>query len=66
MIKQKSFSSAFLHEKTPPDGTSLDEKVNVFLATVDPKDLKDVQITSQLSGKFGVNEMHFATILYQE
>ncbi len=66
MIKQKSFSSDLLAAKNVPDGTSLDEKVNVFLATIDEKKLKDVVITSQLSGKFGVNEQHFATVLYQE
>lgn len=61
----KSFVSDNLKPKTTPDGSSLEEQINTFLATLNPKDVLDVEITSALSGKYGQNEQHFGVVVYK-
>ena len=64
-MKTKMFESDELKPKTTPDGTSLEEKVNAFLLTLASKDILDVTLSHQLSGKFGIHERHFAVVLYK-
>lgn len=66
VMKTKTFEGVLLQPKSTPDGTSVEEMVNAFLATLDVKNVLDVTYTSALSGKFGVNEKHFAVVTYRE
>lgn len=65
IIKTKLFDSDRNTPATPPDGTSLEEKVNAFVATLDVKNFLDVTFNSELSGKYGTNQWHFAAVLYK-
>ena len=64
-VKTKNFSSDLLSPKATPDGTSLEELVNTFLATLDPKDILDVMKQSSQTGKYGQNTTHFETVVYK-
>jgi hypothetical protein len=66
VVKTKNFESVDLKPKSVPDGSSLEELVNVFLATLDQKNVLDVVQTSTVSGKYGVAEKHFAVVAYRE
>lgn len=65
VLKTKLFDAEHNTPSTPPDGTSLEEKVNVFLATLDQKNFLDASFNSELSGKYGTNQWHFATVIYK-
>jgi hypothetical protein len=66
MIKTKTFASALLSPLVVPDGSSLEELVNAFLATLDPKDVLDVLKESTSTGKYGLTTTHFGTVIYRE
>ena len=65
MIKVKTFASALLSPLATPDGTSLEELLNVFLATLEPKNVLDVLKQSTSTGKYGMNTTHFGTVIYK-
>jgi hypothetical protein len=66
MIKTKTFQSSLLSPLSPtPDGSSLEELVNAFLATLDPKDVLDVLKESTSTGKYGLTTSHFGTVVYR-
>ena len=66
VMKTKGFEGDYLMPKSPADGTSVEEQVNAFTATLDPKNILDVCFTSQLSGKYGFQEKHFALVVYKQ
>lgn len=47
-----------------PDGSSLQEKVNTFLDTLDKKDVLEVLIASFSSAKYGTNKTFVGTVVY--
>lgn len=47
-----------------PDGSSLEEKLNVFLATLNSKDVLDVIQHSFSSAKYGLRKTYTATVVY--
>jgi hypothetical protein len=65
-VKSKHFEADDLTPKATPDGTSLQELVNVFLATLAEKNIVDVQFGSSMAGHIGLVEKHFAHVLYKE
>lgn len=66
IIKSKHFESDLLSPKPTPDGSSLEELTNVFLATLVEKNIVDVQFGSAMAGHIGLSEKHFAHVLYKE
>lgn len=67
VVKTKNFDADDLKPKATPDGSSLEEKINAFLVTLgDPKNVLDVVTTSTASGKYGLSEKHFGTVVYKE
>lgn len=65
VIKTKNFTSTLLSPLATPDGTSLEELMNLFLSTQDPKNILDVKKESFSTGKYGLNTTHFGTVVYQ-
>lgn len=65
VVKNKQFQSSLLTPKTPPDGSSLQEILDVFLATLLPKDVLDVISTPFSGGKYGLTTTYVATVIYQ-
>lgn len=67
VIKIKNFESALFKPATPtPDGSSIEEQVTAFLATIDPKNLVDVVTHTHTGGKLGLTTQFFATVTYKE
>ena len=46
IVKTKHFGSTIQQPKTPPDGTSLEEQMNAFLATLPLSMVMDVQVST--------------------
>ena len=65
MVIIKTFDSVQLKPLVPPDGSSLEEQMNTFLATLDAKNVLDVLKESGSVGKYGLNTTHFGTIIYR-
>lgn len=65
-IKNKQFQTEILQPLTPPDGSSLEEQVNTFLASLDPKDVLDVLTNPFSSGKYGLTTTYVATVVYKD
>lgn len=65
VVKTKNFESTTLTPATPADGTSLEELLNAFLATLKATDVLDVLKTSTSTGKYGMNTSHFGTVVYR-
>lgn len=66
MIKTKQFQSSMLKPLATPDGTSIEEQVNAFLLTLNPKDVLDVISTPFSSGKYGLTTTYVATVVYRD
>lgn len=66
VIKTKNFEARSIDPEVPADGSSLQEQMNVFLATLQEKNIIDVTTTSTSAGKLGVTQNHFGTVLYRE
>lgn len=64
-LKTRLFQSSLLAALPIPDGTSLEELVNTFLLTMDAKDVLDVLIDSDSTGKYGMTTTHFASVVYR-
>ena len=64
IIKIKSITAEILLPLATPDGSSLEEKVNVFLNTLDPKDVRNVETYVTQGGRFGMNMSYNAIITY--
>lgn len=64
MIKNKQFQTSTLLPTVPPNGTSLQEILDVFLGTLQPKDILDVITTPFSSGKYGLTTTYVATVIY--
>lgn len=64
VVKIKTFESDVLSPLPIPDGTSLEEKVNTFLATLAPKDVLDTIQISFASAKYGVRKTYVGTTVY--
>ena len=62
----KNFQSSVLKPLPVPDGSSIEEQVNAFLATLDAKDVLDVISTPFSSGKYGLTTTYVATVVYRE
>lgn len=54
-----------LQPEVPPNGSSLEERVNTFLATLDVKNVMDVQVNLSKTGKYGENPVFSALIMYK-
>ena len=54
-----------LQPEVPPNGNSLEERINTFLATVPVKDVMDVQVNLSKTGKYGENPVFSALVLYK-
>jgi hypothetical protein len=65
-IKTKHFTSDTNVPATVPDGTSLEEQVNLFLGTLDPKNIIDVMFAFSQTGKYGSQTTYTATVVYKE
>lgn len=65
VLKNKQIEATRLTPVVPADGSSMEEKLNVFLATLDPKDVLDVLSTPFSSGKYGLTTSYIATVLYR-
>lgn len=63
--KTKLFLADTMSPAVTPDGTSLEEKVNAFLATVPTTNVLDVQVSLSKGGKYGENYMFAASVLYK-
>lgn len=63
--KTKLFLADTMSPMTPPDGSSLEEKVNTFLATLAPANVLDVQVSLSKGGRYGENFMFAASVLYK-
>lgn len=64
MVKIKNFEHDVLSSSDPLVST-LEKNVNDFLATVDQKDVLDVQVELQKAGRYGLNNAYFATVVYK-
>ena len=63
VVKTKHFGSAYQRPRVPPDGTSLEEQMNVFLATLPFSNVMDVQV-SAVHGKSAL--LHYiGLVIYQ-
>lgn len=65
LIKTKMIESDRLEPLAVPDGTSLEEKINAFLATLDTKDVLDTIQHSFSSAKYGERKTYTATVVYR-
>lgn len=65
-IKNKQFQATLLKPLSTPDGSSLEEQLNAFLATLDPKDVLDILTSPFSSGKYGFTTTYVATVVYRE
>lgn len=66
MVKTRMFQSNLQQPIVPGDGSSLQEQVNSFLATVDAKKLLDVVFETASTGKYGLTTTYFAQVVYTE
>ena len=64
IIKTKEFESELLIPLVVPDGNSLEEKMNTFLNTLDPKNVLDVLVSSYSSAKYGIRKTNVGTVVY--
>lgn len=65
VIKNKQFEASLLKPLATPDGTSLQEQLDVFLATLPDKDVLDVISTPFSGGKYGLTTTYVATVIYR-
>ena len=65
IVKTKNFSASLFSPLPTPDGSSLEEIMNVFLATLAPKDVLDVLTETESTGKYGANTTHTGTVVYK-
>ena len=65
VTKTKLFLADSMSPTTPPDGSSLEEKINTFLATLTPSNILDVQVSLNKGGKYGENFMFAGSVLYK-
>lgn len=65
IIKTKMFESDLLLPLATPDGTSLEEQVNTFLATLPSKNVLDTIQHSFSSAKYGMARTYTATVVYK-
>mgnify|MGYP001559151857 CR=1 FL=1 len=64
-VLTKSFQASLRIPLPTPDGTSLEEPLNTFLATLDPKNVIDVLVESHATGKYGITTTHFASVVHR-
>lgn len=64
-IKVKLFESDTQGPLPTPDGTSLEEKVNVFTATVPEKNILEIHTQAFSSAKYGTAKTYTATVVYK-
>lgn len=64
-ITTKTFESDLFVPKATPDGTSLQEQLNVFTATLDEKDILDVIVHAFSSAKYGLSKTYTAVVIYK-
>lgn len=65
-LKIKEFQSSLQSPAVIPDGTSIEELVNAFLATLPPTKISDVVRVTTQTGKYGTSTTYFATIVYKD
>lgn len=63
-VKTKHFASTLQQPATPPDGTSLEERVNAFVATLNQKDILDILFDFSSTGKYGASKEYIAQVVY--
>lgn len=63
--KTKLFQADNLTPASPATGDSLEEIVNAFLAPLAMADVLDVQYNTSKSGKFGMQPVYTAAIIYK-
>lgn len=66
MVKTKMIDATILKPLPTPDGTSLEEQLNTFLATKKDKDVLDVLVDFESTGKYGMTTTYTATVVYRE
>ena len=59
------FESRLLVPIPTPDGSSIEELVNAFVATLDPKDVLETTMHSWASTKYGIVKTYTAGVVYQ-
>lgn len=64
ITKVKEFQSSLGQPLATPDGTSIEELVNAFLATLPQTKIQDVIRATTSTGKYGANVTYFATVVY--
>ena len=64
VVKTKHFSSTLQKPLATPDGTSLEEQVNTFLATLSKTDILDVLFDFASTGKYGASTLYIAQVVY--
>lgn len=65
-VKAKMFWSEVLSPIIPPDGTCLEERVNIFLAGIPTKKVLDVSINAFPTTKYGMVKTFYATVIYED
>lgn len=65
VIKTKTFTSLTLEPLATPDGSSLEEQVNTFLATLPINKVQDVSYQAAVAGKLGTTATYYAFVTYQ-
>lgn len=65
VTKTKIFVADYLVPNNPADGNSLEEKINVFVATLASANLLDVNLSMSQGGKLGLNPQFVAYVLYK-
>ena len=64
IVKTKLFSAAIQQPLPTPDGSSLQELVNAFVATLATKDVLDILFETSAVGKYGLNTTYTAEVVY--
>lgn len=66
MIVTKTFESERLVPLSTPDGTSLEEQVNLFLSTLPDKAVLDILVEAFSSQKYGTRKTFVAVIMFTQ
>ena len=64
IVKTKLFSAAIQQPLPTPDGSSLQELVNAFVATLATKDVLDILFETSAVGKYGLNTSYTSEVVY--
>lgn len=66
IVKTKTFTSQILQPLPTPDGSSLEEIVNVFTASISSTNVLDIIFETKAVGKYGTATLHYAYVVYKQ